>query len=234
MESAITSPTPIVLQDARPFYSMELLAARAEAAQRRSAAMCMEHDIIAGMYLRPLTPATYSMLTAIGSPFPVKGQAGSGAVRTYVWLHSDLFTTDPRKADRARAKVFAELDRRIAPPWRRWRYSRAGWQTLIAAGYAVAAAKIAEIFEVAFADAPPPGRKGPTVGASLEAQFIDTFAGAYAQWPFPTSISNTPLRKLYQLLRCMNGGDFNPDEAEIIAAELKADNEALAATRANT
>jgi hypothetical protein len=224
---------PDNLPDSRPFYSTELLIARAQTTQRRAGAMCMDYDIVAGLQLRAMTPASYSRLTVIGSPFTYRGEASTGDVRNYVWLHSPEFTACPQRAEKARAAVLARLDRNIAPAWQRWRYSRRARHTLIAAGYAIAAAKIAELCEVAFADAPPPGGKGPTVGASLEAQFIDTFASAYHRWPLATSVSDTPLRKLYQLLRCINGGDFDAEEADIIAADLKAENEALAAARAS-
>jgi hypothetical protein len=216
----------------RPFYSEELLANRVAADRRRAAAMVLDHDTVAGMTLRAITPRSYSMLCVIGSPFLAGAPGGVADVRNYVWLHSPDFTVDPRRADGARAKVMAELERNILPPWLRWRYSRRRVHDLTAAGYAIASAKIGEIFEETFADGPAPGNGGPRVGASLEAQFLEIFA-QWPRWPLETPVSFTPLRKLYQLLRCANGGDFDSREADIIAEELARDNAPAIAARKN-
>lgn len=88
--------------------------------------------------------------------------------------------------------------------------------------YAMAGQQIAEILAESFADAPPPTGTGSGVGASLEAQFIDLFAREYGWTPERTSA--TPIRQLYQFLRCINRTDFDADEARIIAEDLAAAN----------
>lgn len=211
------------LEPARPFYCEDLLFLQAANDRRRAAAMVVEHDTVAGLRLQPITPRSYSMLLALGSPFAYRQPGGAADVRNYVWLHCSRFTMDPTRSDSEREKALAALERNILPAWHRWRYSRRKQHDIRATGYAVAAARIAEILEETFADAPAPGRGGPAVGASLEAQFLEVFA-QWPTWPLPTSVSSTPLRKLYQLLRAMNGGDFNNNEADLIAEELRRDN----------
>lgn len=173
------------------------------------------------------------MLCAIESPFIYGLSASSADVRTYVWLHSERYTLDPLRSEAARAEVLAELDRNILPRWRCWRLSRAARHTIIAAGYAIAAARIAEGMEIAFADDVPGDGTSKRVGAALEAQLLHVFSTQYRLWPFSTPISHTPMRKLYQLLRTANGSDFDPAEASAIERELEADNrEAIARARA--
>jgi hypothetical protein len=183
--------------------------------------MATDTDQVAGIVLSPVTPRTFSRLLAINSPFVrVKAEAGKADVRNYIWIHHPKFTVDPLKRDKAQAEVFAEIQRNIAPSWNRWKYSKQGCQTREAAGYAIAAGMISELMEVAFADNPPPSGSGSSPVASLEAQFVDTFASCYHQWPLETPIRDTPLRVLYQLLRCQNGTDFDADEAAVIAEDL--------------
>ena len=216
----------------RPYYSDRLLRSRFDTQRRRAAAMCLPDDTVLGITLRPLTPASYSRLFAIGNAFLFGGlEPTVDDIRNYIWFHAPGFTDDPRQAAAAKAGILGQLERYIFPPWLAWRYSRAAQRTRRAAGYALAATKIAEIVNESFADIPPPGPPGPSIGATLEAQFIDVFAREY-RW-YPERTSNTPIRQLYQFLRCINRTDFDADEARIIAEDLKVDNEALQRVRSN-
>jgi len=223
----IASPNLTTLPAAEPVYSLDQLAARAQTAKRRAAAMVSDWDYVAGLALRPLCPRTYSRLMVVDSPFLRGSAAASRAdVRTYCWIHSPTFTESPQNAPAARAELLRQLDDSIDPPWQRWRRSRAARSDLVAAGWAIAASEIAELIEVAFADMPP--SKGENDGrapvASFEAQMIDVMATAYPVWPLATAIRETPLRILYQLMRCQNGVDYDADEAAVIAADLAARN----------
>ena len=185
-------------------------------------------DTVAGMRLHAMTPRTYSRLIVVQSPFLQAGAAIRQAdVQGYVWAHSPRFTDDPDAVRIARAGVLAHLHRNLAPRWLRWRYSRAAWHDMTAAAYALAASEIRELVDVAFADAPPQKQDdGRAPVASLEAQFVDMFAERYRVWPLETPIRDTPLRVLYQLIRCQHGTDFDADEARVIAEDLRIRNEA--------
>lgn len=215
----------------QPLHSDGILLARAVANQRRAAAMVADYDRVGGMILNPITPASWSRLVALRSPFTWDGDAEASDVRNYVWFHSPRFTIDPGSAAAAQARVYKEFDARVAFGRQLWLCTPKRRRSWVLSGYELAKAQIATIVEETFADSQPQASTSPRIAASLEASMIDLFARQYATWPFPTPIRDTPLRKLYQLLRCINGGDYEKTEADIIAEELRADNEALAAKK---
>jgi hypothetical protein len=218
-----TAPNPVSLPAERQYYSTRLLVARYQTSRRRAAAMCLPDDLVMGLYLRPITPASFSMLLATGNAFTLAGiEPRIADIRDYIWFHSSGFTTDLTRAKAEKSAVMAKLERHALPPWRAWRYSRASRLSIRSMAYALAGNQIAEIVAESFADAPPPSSGGGGVGASLEAQFIDLFAREYG-WE-PERISATPIRQLYQFLRCINPTDYDADEARIIAEDLAAAN----------
>ena len=215
------TPTNDQLPAATPVFSPRQLAARHDSAVRRAAAMVSDSDTILGFTVSALTPATYSRLLVVGSPFLYRQSGTDRDVRDYLWIHWPEFSLDPR----AKEKFARALQRRIAPAWLRWRHSRASWHDRTAALYALASLRIADLCAIAFADEGP-ARGGKHVSATLEAQYIDVFAERY-RWE-PERTRHTPIRQLNQLLNCINGSDFDCSEAAVIAEELRAANEAAA------
>lgn len=212
-----------------PIRSDAVLVHRHMQARRRAAAMCTDEDFVLGLRLRAMTPASYSRLFAIGSPFLARSEANQADVRNYVWFHSPEFTTAPELAGKAKEAALARLDMMIASPWMRWRLSRQRLSDHIAAGYAIAIANIREIVTETFADNRGSGKEmARPLPATLEAQMVDGFSSEYARWPFETSISDTPLRKLYQLMRCQGfryGGvraiDEDPEEIRLLGKTIE-------------
>lgn len=231
-EQSAAVPPLTDLPPSRLVYSPAQIAARRRADMRRAAAMVDDFDVILGMRFRALTPATYSRLFVIGSPFlAAAGDVAARAedVRDYLWIHSPDFQPDGK----GRTEFVRRLLNAIDPAWLRWRRSRAARQSAVACAYALAAVDIRERVEIAFADEAPGGGDGggTRIRASLEAALCDAFARAYG-WDIERT-RNTPLRKLYQFLGCRDGVDFDKDEAAVIAEELRQANaERLAQDRA--
>ena len=205
-----------------PVYSPDQIAMRRRADVRRAAAMVSDFDTILALQFRAISPASFSRLVVIGSPFlDASGQAEAGAadVRDYLWNHALEF--DPSGA--GRSAWIASLERHLFPPWLRWRYSARRWHDRKAVIYAQAIAQIRELVRVAFADEPPPGSDGARIRASLEAGMVDAFARMYG-WD-PEKTRAMPLRRLYQYLACSDRIDFDAEEAATIAEELRKANE---------
>ncbi len=225
--AAITIPDHPLPAD-QPYYSTDLLLARHAAQRRRAAAMIATHDTILGLRFHPLTPASFSRLVLIESPFlwRTKGAANPAAVRDYLWNHWPGFDADGENRDTFQKM----LTRHISPPWLRLAYSIAAWNERPAAAYALAAEAIYDLVGVAFADEPAPRTgSGRIVCASLEAVMIDLFAERY-RWE-PERTRHTPFRQLFQYIRCNDTSDYAPDEVAIIADDLRRDNEQAAALR---
>ncbi len=182
--------------------------------------MVADYDEIFGFRFEPLTAASYSRLLVLESPFLWRRPASSGAVRDYLWNHFPGFNV----GGHGRAPFLAAFERRLVPRWMRLFYSRAARRSGIDAGYAQVAEKIADLMAVAFSDAPAPAT-GPArrICATLEAQMIELFAARY-HWA-PERTRATPLRQLYQFIRCNDTNDYDAEEAAIIAEDLKRDNE---------
>lgn len=227
--STETPPAPFTSPD-QPYYSPQLLQVRHAAHRRRAAAMSAPHDTILGLRFEPLTPASYSRLMVLESPFLWRHPNPShAAIRNYLWSHWARWDSDGR----GRPEFVEIFERRIVPTWLRWTFSRAARAALrarTAKGYDEAAAQISELVGIAFADAPSPAVGAPRqVCATLEAQMIDLFAERY-HWA-PERTRATPLRQLYQFIRCNDRSDYDPDEAAIMADDLRQENEAAAARR---
>lgn len=209
------------LQPEEQYFSPELLIARHQASLRRAAAMVADHDMILGFRFQPLTPASYSRLLLLESPFLWQQPAESADVRDYLWNHWPAFSLEGT----GRESFLRAFEQRMAPSWLRWRYSRPAWTERLAMAYAQTAEKISELMRMAFADDPGNGTKsqgGKIVCATLEAQMIDLFAEKY-RWE-PERTRRTPLRQLYQFIRCSDRSDYAPEDAAIIAADLAAAN----------
>jgi hypothetical protein len=207
---------------------------RAAQAKRRAEAFCDAPEYVLGVEVRPLTPATFSMLLATGNSFICGGKPTELDVRHYLWIHAPTFCHcgDPARDKKYKAAL-RPLDRALCEPWRKLlglgashaRYFPALWRAVV---------EIRQLVENAFADAgSASGRPGKPL-ATLEAFFIHEMAIAY-HW-VPERTRHTPLRQIIQLHRCIRGarGDEVGDEGEdnILASHLEKRNAALAAERA--
>jgi hypothetical protein len=215
-------------RDSEAFYCPALLRSRSESSRRRAAAFGMSHDTVLGVTMRPITPASYSLMHATGSAFLFGKTPEITDVMGYVWFHSLRFTSDPRRVLAEKKRAHRDFYRgMISLPTLLFSLPRRRAR-IISERYAAGALKISEIVDESFADAPPPSNgESARVNSSLEGQLIDVFAREYG-WD-PDRTRHTPLRQLYQLLRCINAHhlgsayiEFDREEASIIAAELSA------------
>lgn len=204
-----------------------LAAYREATAARRARAMVDCPDSVLGLPVRPLTPATWTLLCATESRFlQPDAQPMEGDVRNYLWFHSRLFHFSSRLPARlsrflkwcALLRFNSMLHRRRNVHW----YS---------ATLALAAADIDRLVREAVADSPGrgEGRIGPTAPA-LEAQLVHIFAREY-RWP-PERTRATPLRQLFQLLLCLSPADDDAGERALRLDHLRRRNAELNAARA--
>lgn len=202
--------------------SAALAAYHVESTRRRAGALIPGPDYVLGLPVRPLTAPSYTRLAAIGSPFLTGETAHAGDVRNYLWFHSRLFTTITPLARPLRWLVLLRFNAQL--------HRRGRKDPLFTAGVlALARADIRAGIEAAFADAPAGDDRGDPVGATLEVQLIHHL-GRDPRWP-AARVRRTPLRILFQYLRCLHPG---PDRGELAVkhAHLTARNAALAAQRA--
>lgn len=169
---------------------------------RRARAFIDCPDYVLGLELLPLTPKTWTMLSASGSRFLAGGQPMEGDIRNYLWFHSRLFTLRPWLAPvmkwLALLRFNATLHRKRDIDW-------------YCATVALAAASIYGVIEEALADAAKGGGGAP--GPCLEAQLIHLCAKEYGWLPERTQA--TPLRHLFQLVRCINPEETEEGERQV-------------------
>ncbi len=222
-----TTPTP----DQRQRLP-ELFEYRAAAAKRRAGAFSDAPEYVLGTEVLPLTPATFSILFTVGSPFVCGGRPTELDVRHYLWFHSPLYSHTGKPGWRERKKqALAKLEWELGG-WR-WRFGLKPEQHRYVAGLALAVSEITQIVENTFADSPTPSGTPGKPLATLEASFVHEFAMAY-KWK-PDETRHTPLKKLIQLHRCIRAGrgeEVRDDGEDRIQAEyLSKKNEAAAARR---
>lgn len=200
-----------------------LAAYRAEADQRRSGAFTDCPEYVLGIPVRPITPATWTLLGATGSAFVAGRIAQEGDIRNFLWFHSPLFTTHrlfsgPRRW-LAHLRFNAILHRRRDLGY-------------YAGHLAMAGADIDRIIVDTFADVAAPNHTGRSVapGACLEAQLEHFFRQHYG-WPAART-RHTPLRRLFQYMRCISPGEDVGEQA-IKVAYLRSRNAALQAEPAS-
>lgn len=221
-----TAPAP-TSTDSAPLVLPGLGEIRRRAALRRSGAFCPGLDYVLGIPCRPITPATFSMLHATGSRFIHGGEPMEGCIRNYLWFHSPQFVPadHPRHAANRR-RALAQFTRSLLGP--RWfrpfvrRFQPHRYSVVLA----LAANDIAAHIEESFCDAPGgSGAPGKPI-AGLQAQMVDLMAREYG-WT-PAQASETPLRQIFQLVRCIiahNGGDLDDSsENALLVAHLRAKN----------
>jgi hypothetical protein len=210
----------------------ELATYRIRTAQRRAKAFSGAREFVLGAPVLALTPATFSKLYSVGSPFVCGGRPTELDVRHYVWFHSPLYSTVGKRFWWVRKKV--ALFRLVVAlgGWRRLLLLRPNIPRYVLQ-LTTAIAEIEANITNAFADSPPAsGRPGKPL-ATLEAYFMHEFATGY-RW-LPERTSATPLRELIQLHRCIRAarGEEVADDGEekIWADHLRKRNAELAAQR---
>lgn len=216
----------------RPLVLPTLAAARAATAKRRATAFCDAPEYVFGIRVKPLTPATWSMLAATGSRF-VKGETAlEGDVRNYLWFHSPQYCdSTARFAKWRKSWALRRLTLAAAQPWRRWFRQKpdpARYYSVIA----TAIVQIEAIVNDAFADAPrAQGDAKPL--ATLEAILVGLFAREY-RWSAEAT-RYAPLCRLFQLMRCIQSSKGNEpsdnDEQVLTHAHLVRRNAELQAQR---
>lgn len=205
-------------------YAARLAHVRRQAHIRRASACALVPERVLLMPLRPLTPATWSLLVGTDSAFVSGAPAIAADVRNFVLFHSPRFDPDfPRASAWVRFRAHWALERALVPGRARLRSdARAGVRAL---RLQQAIAEIRAIVDDTFADVPMPEERAacepPRLAASLEAQFLDLFAARYPAWPLPQPIRHTPIRILTQLARCIDRAPyFDRGEARLDAAYL--------------
>jgi hypothetical protein len=207
---------------------------RAAQATRRAEAFCDAPEYVLGIEVRPLTPATFSMLLATGNAFITGGKPGELDVRNYIWLHSPLFCHIGNKDFYARRKrALRKVDVALCEPWRR-RLRLGATPGRYYPALLRAMTEIRALIESAFADAGSPSARPSKPLATLEAFFVHEFAVAY-HW-MPDRTRHMPLRQIIQMHRCIRAarGDEVSDEGEdnILAEHLNKRHAELMAAKA--
>lgn len=231
------------------FHAPALAAHRATAYQARLAAELDHPPLVAGLALRPLTPATFTRLAAIGSPFLANRDPAAPppalpppalfrAVRDYCWLHHPAYTDDGPAGAPARRGLTRRLYRALRPPLPRLndllrlaaalprgRWLRRHLRPTFERQLTHAAAQVAAHVAAAFADAPPAPDDAPETGVTLAAA-LTLFAYRELGWP-PERTLDTPLARLWSLRRAVavaaDGGRslLDVQEARLTAAALR-------------
>lgn len=207
---------------------------RMAAARRRAEAFCDAPLTVLGTPIHAPTPATFSAMFAMQSPFVFNARADAGDVAAFLWLHSpDYCHTGIAGWRQRKARALRRYRFELSQPWRKW----FGLKPDRARAVAVVALCITEIERLiadAFADAPAAAGKPAKPVATLEAFFIHEFATAYGWTPERTR--HTPLAQLMQLHRCIRsarGQEITDDgEDKIMAAHLAARQAKLDAEKA--
>lgn len=189
---------------------------QSQSAVRRAGAFTDCPEYVLGRACRPVTPLSYRLLQATDSAFLRGDTALEGDVRNFIWFHSRWFTTSRLLARPAR--WFALL------PFSALLHAKPGLNHY-AAVIALASNDIERILADSFADVPAPDNvsAGMPAGACIEAQLIHLFFKSYG-WP-ASRTRKTPLRQLFQYMRCIAPGDDRGAQA-IKAAYLKSRNAA--------
>lgn len=224
---------PTAAETSSPLRLPSMPAYRSAAARRRSAAFCDAPEYVLSTRVLPLTPRTFSMLHATGNRFILGGTIRESDVRNYVWFHSPLYAHIAVRGWRWRKRrALWRLHLLTAQPLRRLFFRRPSVERY-AAILALATTDIQMLVDEAFADGPSSSNKGKPFPATLESQLIHEFAAAYG-WSAGTT-RNTPLKQLFQMLRCIavaHGAEVRDrGEEDILARHLEARNRQLAAER---
>lgn len=202
-------------------HAKRIAKARADAHVRRASAWANVPETVLGIPLRPITPASASLLMGIRNAFIAGIPPIEADVKNFILFHSlDFDPLNPSPRFWKRLKIRVRTDKALCP----WNTPKARQKGIRATNFLRACQEIRAIVEETWADALPPdsddGALPPAtvLMASLQAQLYHSFAKEYAFWPLPQAIEHTPLRQLFQLLRCADGAYYNSEE---IAADFE-------------
>lgn len=209
-------------EKSRPLHIAGLAECRLQIMRRRAHAMCSGAEFLCGLRVVPTTLPIYSLLVATGNRFLFPGLTPTEKdVRDYLWFHSPHYvdSTHPGWAAR-KERALLPFSRQIQPPWQKL-LGRKITMEWLAAVIVTCAQEISAHYESTFADATRGAGKNAPV-ASLEAQFIVTFASVF-HWTSEQTRA-VPLRQLFQLDRALaasRGVEVRePAEDALLAAHL--------------
>jgi hypothetical protein len=208
------------LEPSKPLNLPKLGQYRAEASRRRAIAFCDAPEYVLGTKVRPLTPATFTMLYAVRNAFVCGGQIKEHDVRNFLWFHSRLYGHCDALGLRIRKwMALRKFSLQLSPWWCRLLGASAPVHRYVAT-MAMACTEIQMMIDDAFADSPPSSGRPAKQIATTEAYLIHEFASAYG-WA-PEKTRHTPIRRLLQLLRCIRsarGEEIIDDGEDRILAE---------------
>jgi hypothetical protein len=209
----MSSPTN-VLRD-------KIAAHRSGVSSRRARSYVDCPDEVLGMAVQPLTPATWTLLHATANRVVTGEVPLEPDIRNYLWFHSWLFPLGRFFSGwRLRCLIWLALIRWYCG------LRRGNWYV---EALALAGMEIRGLLEEALADAPA-GGGDCAPGPCLQAQFEHFCATSYG-WA-PAFTSSQPLRRLFQLRRCLDASDADDEgERQIRFAHLRERNEQLALAR---
>jgi hypothetical protein len=220
-------------QTAQYLHLPELMEYRRAALYRRAAAFTGAKYYVLGVPVCPVTPRTHSMLIATRSRFLVGGLPDEEDIINFLGFHSPSFVYPDHPEWRARKKRAIRPLMLHALGWWGARLFRRPTSERYAATLALAATDIGVIVNDAFADAPSTSNDASAPVATLEASMVHAF-GSLPGWT-PERVSNTPLKVLFQLYRCLcssRGQEVRDrNEDAILANHLARRNAELAAKR---
>ena len=183
---------------------------------------------ILGVAIGPITPATWSILNAIESPFLSGETCTERHVLDFLWVHSPRYVNTARPWRTRKFWTLLPAVLSFACPWRKADEER---RRVV---LALAVVQIRELLMECFADAPGRKARQPQPVASVEAFLIHEFASTY-QWDAEIT-RHFPLAQLLQLHRCIRVSRGEPlqDDGEdaILAAHLRKKNAARLAETA--
>lgn len=196
-----------------------IAAHRSEVAARRARAYVDCPDLVLGFAVRPVSPASWTLLHATGNRLVTGGTPLEGDLRNYLWFHSPLFALSRHLTGwRLRLLKWVAL-----LPFSILLHRRRDWHWYTAT-LALAGAEIKGHLHDALADAPV-GNSDCAPGPCLQAQFEHWCALHYG-WA-PAITREQPLRQLFQLLRsAAKADDDDEGERQIRFAHLRERNAA--------
>lgn len=215
-------------EEKKPDHTAELRARidahRRENASRRARAFVDAPERVLGVAVRPVTPATWTLLQATGNRLLSADTPLEGDVRNFVWFHSSLYMPERWWTVHNFARWLALL------PMSARLHSHKGIEWYCAC-VALAAADARRILHEAVVDSGGgEGRSGRAPGACLEGQMVHSFSKEYG-WT-REQIRQTPIAQLMQFRRSFDGEDTDdPVERDIRFDHLRRRNAEMAAAR---
>lgn len=149
-------------------------------------------SVCAGVRIRQITPRLLNLLSVIGSPFVNGGHLSIAHALQFLWTLSSDLKEESRASRRYRAKWEESYFRFVV--------RRFDWEYVFES--------IAEFLDQTFLDAPTGTDSTPYASSSAWIEY--RMADDPFRWDYETKTADTPLRRIYQLLRChqITSGDL--------------------------